>query len=539
MINPAAIIGLSTLVAMSAPLNAQEVVVDQTVQAARIAAKADRHDEAIAGFRRVIALAPERRHEWLLELADQLTWSQRYREAIPLYREAATIRGSDREGAARIGLARALARAGKHKAAVAEYDRALVLDPNNREVRLARAQVLSWDDRLGAAEAAYEGILRDDPGNAEAQRGRVQMLSWRGRHRAAVAAAQELRAERPNDAEVTRILAESLIWMGRPDRAETVLRRQLAADPGNKRLASLLSDVERRNRPEARIDWRSFDQSDNLGITELAVDLRAPLASGRAFIGVRYTRATYRPGQDAGRQITVDRPLIYGGYRLSDAIDLNGAIAVDFIDKPGGVNDHARLTFENYLTYRPNDVLRFDIGASRATFDSEDTLNIGLTATQFGASADVQPDERTVLSGRISRTLFSDGNRRDWRQLEVNRRILNRPRISVGYRHTAFEFRLTGQRGYYNPPRFHSHELVVRGSGNITKSLRWDMRLVGGYETETPGGSRATINAGVSLAQQLGSQLELEAAYDFSTSRTQSSGGFERGIARLMLRARL
>lgn len=531
-------VGLVAFAAFTSPASAQDSLADPMLDAARIAAKADRHDEAIAGFRRVITLAPDRRHEFLLELADQLTWSKQYAEAIPLYREATTSGVRERAYYATIGLARALARDGQYRTAIAAYDRALAVNPQDRDVRLARAQVLSWANRLGAAHAAYDAVLRDHPDDLEARRGKAQMLSWRGRHRAAVLEARTLLTDRPGDPEATRIMAESLIWMGRPDRAQAVLQARIAAEPDDNRAVALLDAVKQDNRPQARVDWRMFDQSDNLGISELSVDLRAPLASGRAFAGARYTRATYRPGQSAAQRITVDRPSLYGHYRLSDALELNGAIAVEIIDRRGAEQDYNRLTFESYATIRPNDIVRFDIGVSRATFDSEDTLAMGLTATQFGASVDVQPDHRTTLSARLSRTDFSDGNRRGWWQVEASRRILDRPRVNIGYRYTAFDFRLTGRPGYYNPDRFSSHELVLRGSGHFTRTLRWDMRLVGGYETEKQSGSRATVNVGASVAQAIGSALELEAAYDFSTSRTQSTGGFERGIARLTLRAR-
>jgi tetratricopeptide (TPR) repeat protein len=533
-----ALLGLCGLVAISAPAYAEHLTADAAAQSARDAAKDNRHDEAIEQFRRAMALAPDRRREWLLELADQLTWSGRLDDAVLLYRDAAVTGDARTERAARIGLGRALSWAGRHRESIAEYDLALAIDPDDHAVRLARAQVLSWWGRLGSSLAAYDAVLNDQPDDIAALRGRARVLSWRGRYRAAIADASRVLEMAPSDSEARVILAESLIWMGRPDRAELALRQHDSARPDDSRIAALLGELKRRARPETRIDWRNADQSDNLDISEISLDTRAPLAWGRGYVGVRLTRAVYRPDRSIVSKITVQRPAIYGGYRLSDTLELNGAIAIDSINTRGAAGDYSPVTFEAYATVRPIDRVRIDVGATRWTFDSEETLRTGLIATQIGGSADLQPDERTYLSGRISRTTYSDGNRRIWWQAEANHRLFDRPRIVAGYRYTAFDFTRPGQRGYYNPGGFESHELVLRGSGQITPTLRWDVRLIGGYETERPGRSRGTVNAGASLAQQLGADLEIEAAYDYSSSRTFSTGGFERRIARLTLRKR-
>ena len=69
-------IGLLLLaVAAAGPVRAEPWSADDAARAARQAARADRHDESIDAFLRAIEADPERRREWLPELADQLTWS--------------------------------------------------------------------------------------------------------------------------------------------------------------------------------------------------------------------------------------------------------------------------------------------------------------------------------------------------------------------------------------------------------------------------------------------------------------------------------
>jgi opacity protein-like surface antigen len=79
---------------------------------------------------------------------------------------------------------------------------------------------------------------------------------------------------------------------------------------------------------------------------------------------------------------------------------------------------------------------------------------------------------------------------------------------------------------------------LVQAYGNFSKRLRWDLRLAGGYETEKPGGSKFTVNAGLGVAREITRNFEIETAYDYSSSRTVSDGGFERGIARITIRHR-
>jgi tetratricopeptide (TPR) repeat protein len=524
---------LAAFVPMAAP--AQTAGADAAVAEAGKAAGENRHADAIDAYRRAISAAPERRGEWLLDLADQLTWAKRYEEAVALYREAVDDADATRARRARMGLARALSWDDRHGQAIAEYDRVLARDPKDRDARLARAQVLSWAGRHDEALAAYEALSRDDPEDVEAKRGAARVLSWRGRYRAAIEGAQGLLEEAPRDRETVTILAEALDWMGRPDRAERVLREQLERDAGDARAASLLDDLARRRQPSVRVDFREFDQSDDLEISELALAARFPLAQGRGFIGPRYTQAVFRPNRGDVERILVRRPGLYGGFRISDAVDLNAGLSLDVINTRGAEGDHTLPTFDGYLTYRPNDLLRFDLGASRYTFDSEETLREGLVATQIGGSVDFYPNEAAQLSARFNRAYHSDGNVRLWWQAQVTRRLMDRPRLVVGYRYTGFRFSDPGQGGYYNPDRYRTHELLFSGSGQLARRLRWDLRLVGGYETETPGGSRFTINAGASAARPLGRSTELELAYDYSTSRTRSVGGFERGIARVTL----
>jgi tetratricopeptide (TPR) repeat protein len=528
---------LGLAVAAAGPVRAQPWTPDEAVEAARAAARADRHQESIDTFRRALELDPERRRELLPELADQLTWSGSPGEAVPLYREAlAAAEGPEAERRARLGLALALSWDGANAEALAEYDALLARDPSDRQARLGRARVLSWMDRQGPAFAEYEAVLRDHPDDLEAARGVGRVQSWRGRQRDASARMEALLGAHPHDRQATVILAESLDWMGRPDRAERVLRDQVAADPADSRSARLLDDIEFRQRPALRLDWKESHQSNDLRITTTELDSRFQFGDGRSFAGPRYAFHVFDPDGSPAKEILVARPGLQAGHRFHDAFAWNGAFFVDVIETRGASGDHLRPTFDTFFTYWPNDTLRFDVGASRTTFDNEQSLRDGETATYANASMDVRPDELTLLTTRFNWGAYSDGNSRTWWQLEAERRLWNHPRLSAGFRYTGFDFARIEPSGYWNPDAYHANELLLRASDRVGERLRWYVGGSGGYEIQRRGSDKAIWSAGASLAYQIVRQTELEVAYDFFSSRTAASSGFERGTGRLTLR---
>jgi thioredoxin-like negative regulator of GroEL len=531
-------IGLLGLAVVAAgPVRAEPWSADDAAQAARLAAGADRHQESIDAFLRAIEADPERRAEWLPELADQLTWSGRPGFAVPLYRETIeTATDPARERRARLGLALALSWEGAQFDALAEYDRLVAQDPGDRVARLGRARVLSWMDRQGPALAEYEGVLRDHPGDLEASRGVGRVQSWRGRHRDASAKMQDLLESHPHDRQATAILAESLDWMGRPDRSERVLRDQLAADPADERAIGLLDDIEFRQRPRVDVDWRESHQSNDLRITTTSLVSRFSLGDGRTFVGPRYELGIFDPDEGPVKDILVMQPGLQAGHRWSDAFAWQGSFFVDVIDTRGASGDHVRPTYDTFFTYWPSDLLRFDVGSSRSTFDNETALRKGLTAIYANASMDVTPNELTRLTTRFNWGSYSDGNQRTWWQLEAQRRVWQHPRLTTGLRYTGFGFAKQEYNGYFNPKRYHSNELLLRASDRVGEKLRWYVGGSFGWEIQSPGKDKPIWGAGASLAYPIVRRLEIEAAYDFSSSRTAGSSGFERGTGRLTLR---
>jgi len=521
----------------TAPAQAQEAA-EAALAEARRAADSGQSAEAIAPYRDALRQAGEERPDWRLELADQLTWAGELNAAVDEYRRVIASGRDDLMTKAQTGLGRALARGGDYAPAVAAFDAALALDPSDRETALLRAQALSWDNRQAEAEAGYLALLARDPADERALLGLARVQTWRGRQRAALATLARLPDAPADPVEATTITAEAQQWMGRPDRAAATLRQRLASAPDDARAQWLFGRLARDNRHEVRLDARRFDQSDGLDVEQYNISADYRLAGGRGRIGPRLQYAAFNPFAGPGDTITVTRIGASGGWRASDAVDLNATIGVDSIDNPGPGGTQDFLTYDAYVTLFPEDRVRIDLGAQRFTLDSEPTLRNRVVVDQFKASADLQPTERSRLTARTAYADYSDGNSQWWWQAEFEQRLALAPRIFVGARYTGTRFRLVNQPGYFSPEDYHALEATLRLDGQLARRTWYGLRATLGAERDVGAGDRFIISGAAYLRQSLSDRIDLEAAYDYSSSSAASSTGFTRGIARVSLIAR-
>ena len=420
----------------------------------------------------------------------------------------------------------------------AAFDAALALEPGDREAATLRAQALSWDNRQAEAEAAYRALLAADPADERALLGLARVQSWRGRQRAALASLSRLPANPADPVEAVTITAEAQQWLGRPDRAAATLRNRLAAAPDDTRARWLSDRLEREIAHEIRLDARRFDQSDGLDIEQFNLGADYRFADGRGRFGPRLQYAAFDPFDGPGDIYAVTRIGVSGGWRASDALDLNATVGVDSIDAPGPGDTSDFLTYDAYATLFPADRWRIDAGVQRFTFDSEPTLRNRLVVDQVKLSADFLPTERTRLTLRAAHADFSDTNRQRWWQAEIEQRVGLAPRLWVGLRYTGTTFRLVNQEGYFSPEEYHSLEATLRLDGRAGPRTVYGIRASAGAERDVGSAERFILSGSAYLRQQLSARLDLEAAYDYTSSSAASSTGFERGIARISLIAR-
>lgn len=458
-----------------------------TVEAARAAARADRNREAADLFARAIAQAPARRRELLQEYADQLIYSGRSAQAVPLYREALEA-------------------------------------PRSREERLRLLKglglALLWTDQPSRARPVLEELLRDDPQDRDASRNLGRALSWSGRQREAVAHVQAVVQAHPDDHEARVILAQALAWMGRPDRARSALAGATGAEA--RKLAQALDLAEA---PRSVADVQRSSQSDQLEIRSARAGHAISFAQGRGTVGARLDRIRYER-EDGGDSAVVTRPLVHGRYRFSDAVELNAEAGQERIRSRGGAA-HDPAVYSSWLTWWPNDLWRFDASTGRGTFDNLQSLRLGITARQHGLSADFTPSERQRYTLRLARATYSDGNARRDVQVEAEYRWRTHPDAWLGVRHARFDFDRQLDHGYFNPLAFEVTQVTARVVWRPDgPDGRWDVvgAVAAGREHARPDGSKPASDGSVRVGWRLDARTRVEARAQRFSSLTTSAG---------------
>ena len=523
---------------VAAPAAAQTPAdsVRATVERAREAARSDRNGESAELFDAAVRADPGRRRELLREWADQLTYSERAEQAIPLYREVLTFeRDPQRLRWTRLGLALALSWTGHRREAQRAYEELIALDPTDTEARLGRARVLAWRDRPGEARAEYLRILAGDPRAIVARRELARVQWWRGRARDALRRLEALTAEHPDDDATRVLLAEVQGALGRPDRARATLRGVLARAPGHRRAGELERDLILRARPSTRVQQYGSEQSNRLDVRATLAEHRLRPGAGRTEAALRYELQSASP-EGGGDGVRVHRPGAHFRHRVREGVEVNAAVDAELIRPEGGGENRAELSYSAWATLWPADVLRVDLSARRALFDDLGSLRAGITGTYAGLSTDFTPTEKVRLTARGNLGRFSDGNRQRWGQLEGERRVLDHPRTWLGARFTAIDVARSTGNGYFEPQDFRATVATLRAYDQIGHRFFWDVEGVYGREDTRDGDPKPHWNAGARASYFVTRRTEVEARYFYFSSLEGSSGGFARGSLRVGLR---
>ena len=469
--------------------------VDDLVEAARAASRADQNYASTALFAQAINQAPERRREWLQEYADQLLYSNQSTQAIPLYQEVLDApRSQDEKRRSLNGLGNAYL----------------------------------WTDRPSQAREFFEALLREDPNNQEVQRSLGRALSWSGRQREAITHLQQYLRDHPEDQEARVQLAQSQAWMGRQDFAAKTLE-DISADRADAR--KLHAELERAIAPRTVVDARQSSQSDQVNIRSLRLGHWLNFSNARGAVGLQLEQTEYER-EDHSDSIQVSRPTLNGRYRLSDGFEINTEIGRERIRPRGSAVQEASV-YSSWLTWWPSDIVRFDLSSSRSSFDNLQSLRLGVTANQNALSIDFTPSERQRYNAKIESANYSDGNVRLGNQLQAEYRFFSRPEVWVGVKHTRFAFDQQTNNGYFNPLSFHATQLTLRSNWHPDgPDGRWDLasNLAIGSEHVQPDGNKPTSDLSLRAAYKLDAETRLELRLQRFSSRTQTLGFSRRAL---------
>jgi len=476
---------------------------DELANAARQAARTDRNRESADLFEQLLALAPQRRGEWLLEYAEQLTYSQRAAKAVPLFREFLALQPAPAQ---------------------------------RRSALRGLALALSWADRPSESRLIYETILAEDSDNIDLQRSLGRVISWSGRQREAQIYLRDFLTHHPDDAEGRFLLAQAQWWLGRPDAARATLAAESSTALTSNDALNLERSMDQARGQTTRFDQQRSSQTDNLDIASTLLEQQWTSASGLTTLAPRWQRIDYSPAGGAPG-VTVERPGMRARHRFADDLEFNLEAAADLIRSQGLAEDR-KLTYSSWLTWWPSDVLRFDLSSQRETFDNVLSLQRGIVARGKGISFDWLPNESARLATRLARSDYSDGNQRNSAQLEWERRLGTHPSVWAGLRYTHFDFAQQLDNGYFNPKNLDSYLVTLRANGGSNEPgarFKWSTQLARGTEHADPGGTKPSYEAAVSAAYRLARGMNIEARLQRFSSRTASASGFARTTAGVTL----
>ena len=521
------------LVAAAFTMPAAAQSASDLVEQAREAARSDRNAESARLFKGAMDAEPSLRASLLREYADQLTFSDRAAEAVPLYRELLASDGLAPE--ARVQLTRSLALAlgwsGSHSEAVAAYTRVLGAKPGDVDALVNRGKVQTWRQNYGAAERDFEQALAIEPNNRAAVRGLAEAQSHQGRQRAAIVTLGRLEAAE-RDTESLRLLARTQYWAGRPGAARESLAQVMALEPGNRAAAALADEVSLSLRPQFEATVRYSDQSDDTHFTQTSA-WQSLYPSEALTLSLGYDGFFYR--SDDGVALDMHRPAITLGYRPAPYVEINGQAGLSIEDE--AVGSDAFLTYNLWGSYIPRDGFRIDAGISRSTLDNIRSGLLDIRTRTYSLSTDVGTDAAWKGSVRGSLTDFSDGNRRWWGQAEIRRRLAWSPNVFLGARYTRFSFSELFDNGYFNPKRLEAAELTGQVWGR-TGPVYYDLRGSAGQEEASPGDARFVYSGEARLTYLLDKRNQLELYLNSFSSRAGAPGGFSRTTTGITWRVR-
>jgi Flp pilus assembly protein TadD len=460
-------------------LSARPTDSDLLIETARVYGFADRHREAVATYRRVLEVAPTRRHDVLPSLAWQTLWSGDAASARALFAEAGGAAGPHQR-------LRAEMRQGEGEAAEALGD-------------------------VNGALVAYREALVLQPGDPGATRRLARLLNAGGRH--AGAAALYARIDDGRDAGVRLDHARARRWAGDDAGAHALLVGR--SEPAAVWLRDWRLARELKTSVSASIDHAT--DRDDLDATALQ------LSAGRWLTPTVH-------GEVGVRQLRLDEPA-----GDADVQRLSGRLSARF----GAVDDGRGLwiasltlaaqsaegwhpaTGSASLSWLPADGWRFGAELGRELIETPTAIANRVTVDVAALSAERRLTPQWSVAGSVARLDFSDHNTRT----RVNGRLAylvrsHSPRVEAGVEAMAFESSrpasfapaplpagTTAPVGYWNPRRYVEGRAYATLEGEA-QPLEWQVKLALGTAREVDGdGNRSSAQP---------HQVEAALAYDVS-----------------------
>lgn len=432
---------------------------DLLIEAGRVNAWADRHEEAITIYQRVLVVAPQRRNDVLLPLAWQLTWSGRHREAIPLFRESLIAESDNRETLR--GLAEALSGDNRLTEALGEYQKLIAADAGDLQARHGEARLLLWMDRYAEAEQRYQAMLRENPDDKEAAIGLARTHNWSGRHFLAAREYEAAARKWPADETIKTDLATAQRWAGADNLALGTLNG-ISGDSA----ATLRRQIKIDSLRGLRFGATTSYDTDRLRVNSATLAFRYPFDATRLLqASLRRVQIEQRGQHAAGKELLVSYGDRFGAFDAPRGMIWPTVSA--------GIRDYEgwqTFAWRAGVKWLPADLWRIDLDAGNEVIENIPSVRNKVTFTSLGAGTEVRVHPRITAATSLGLGRFDDGNIRNRLRARIEGLVLTQPRVTLGWEGLRFSNSKPDiVRGYYNPESYIENKLI-----SSIETTRWD-----------------------------------------------------------------
>jgi tetratricopeptide (TPR) repeat protein len=403
----------------------------------------------------------------LYRLAILSSWDGKLDSALTFLHRARQVEPDDPD--VRIAEARILSWKTDLRGAMARYDSVLATNPTNREAVLGRAQVLGWSGRLHAADSAYAELMARDPHDLDALAGRAQIAAWNGNLTQAV---EYYTAALSVDSTHVRSLvglAQVRNWQGRHAESEKLSQRALALDQSDREARQVQAAVRTARRPlvELTLGW-SHDSDENTNFWETVGVAMYVMDGLRTFASFSLGQLS-DPQRDANRvggEIGANYNI--GNFGATAAIGARN-LSPDF------AADRSAASWRGSMSYRVSS--HAGIGAGYAHYPFDETAFLSgqdLDVDEIGADGDVDVGKDLTLGAGLGYGWLSDGNNRHSLAMTLTKRL--QPHWTAGFFGRLLGYDQDGV-GYFSPDQF----LLGEARGSYTYAWPgWEARAGAG-----------------------------------------------------------
>ncbi len=325
-------------------------------------------------------------------------------QAVPHFTKV--VESTPHDGAWWALLAKAQEAAGDAQGATGSYRRAAENTPRDVWSRYHLASLLLRQGRRAEAEETFREALRLEPKNRYVRRELARCAYDAGRKKEAAELARELIGEEPADADARALLGDVQRSQFNFSAAGAEYQAALAAQPGHAIALSGLSEIRRQQRPEVKLSYYTFDDTDGLRQSGIFSHVSA-LLTGRLKASVSVNQRYFEQAPFA----TVDRLETAVGldYRIFSTLQI-AAGASQFKTE----DDTAKFGGNVALYYQPASFA--DLWAAyrsgEPVNDSYTTANLAFSQSIVAAGLNLRPWNSLVLSATASQSRYSDDNTR-------------------------------------------------------------------------------------------------------------------------------